>query len=62
MCIIQLLKIRTWETRLFKTPCFDTPHFQMGMRVTIASGLYEWSHQKWGIGDDSLNPSVPKDA
>ena len=34
MCSIQVLKFRTWETRLFKMP-----HFQTGMRVTVASGL-----------------------
>ena len=34
----QLLRFKTWETRLFKMPRFGTPHFQTGMRVTVASG------------------------
>ena len=38
MSLIQLLKFRTWETRLFKMPRFDMPRFQMGTRVTVASG------------------------
>ena len=40
MSLIQLLKFKKWETRLFKMPCFETPCFQMGTRVTTASGLY----------------------
>ena len=39
MTLIQLLKFKTWETRLFKMPCFETPHFQTGTRETVASGL-----------------------
>ena len=40
MSLIQLLKFKTWETRLFKMPRFEMPHFQMGTRVTAAIGLY----------------------
>ena len=39
MSLIQLLKFRTWKMRLFKMPHFETPRFQMGTRVTVASGL-----------------------
>ena len=38
MNLIQLLKFKKWETRLFKMPRLETPSFQMGMRVTLASG------------------------
>ena len=37
MSLIQLLKFRTWEMRLFKMPRFETPRFQMGTKVTVAS-------------------------
>ena len=39
MSLIQLLKFRTWETKLFKMPRFEMPHFQMGTTVTVASEL-----------------------
>ena len=39
MSLIQLLKFKKWETRLFKMPHFETPRFQTGTRVTVASGL-----------------------
>ena len=39
MSLIQLLKFKIWETRLFKMPHFKTPRFQMGKRVTVASEL-----------------------
>ena len=35
MSLIQLLKFKKWETRLFKMPHLETPRFQMGMRVTV---------------------------
>ena len=38
--LIQLLKFKTWETRLFKMPCLETPHFQTRRQVAVASGLY----------------------
>ena len=38
MSLIQLLKFKTWETRLFKMPRFETPCFKTGIRVTVASG------------------------
>ena len=38
MSLIQLLKFKKWETRLFKIPCLEIPRFQMGTRVTVASG------------------------
>ena len=37
MSLIQVLKFRTWETRLFKMPRFEKPCFQTGTRVTTAS-------------------------
>ena len=37
--LIQPLKFRTWETKLFKMTRFETLHFQMGTKVTFASGL-----------------------
>ena len=37
MSLIQLLKLKTWETRLLKMPHFEMPHFQTGTRVTVAS-------------------------
>ena len=40
MSLIQLLKFKKWETRLFKMPRFETPCFQTGPRVTVASGLF----------------------
>ena len=42
MSLIQLLKFRTWETRLFKIPLFETPRFQRRTRVTAASGLFKF--------------------
>ena len=39
MSLIQLLKLRTRKTNLFKMPHFETPRFQMGTKVAIASGL-----------------------
>ena len=39
MSLIQLLKFKKWETRLFKMPRLETPRFQTGTRVTVASGL-----------------------
>ena len=41
MSLIQLLKFRTWETRIFKMPYFKMPLFQTRTRVTVASGLSE---------------------
>ncbi len=38
MSLIQLLKFKTWETRLSKMPVLEMPRFQMGTRVTVASG------------------------
>ena len=39
MSLIQLLKFKKWETRLFKMPHLETPPFQTGTRVTVvASG------------------------
>ena len=38
MSLIQLLKFRTWETRLSKIPHFEMPHFQMRTWVSVASG------------------------
>ena len=29
----QLLRLKTWETRLFKMPHLETPRFQMGTRI-----------------------------
>ena len=40
MRLIQLLKFKKWETRLFKMPHLETPRFQTGMRVTVASGHF----------------------
>ena len=40
MSLIQLLKFKKWETRLFKMPHLETPRFQTGTRVTVASGRY----------------------
>ena len=42
MSLIQLLKFKTWETRLFKMPHLETPRFQMRRWVTVAFGLYLW--------------------
>ncbi len=39
MSLIQLLKFRTWKTRLFKMPHFEGPRFQTKMKITVASGL-----------------------
>ena len=39
MSLTQLLKFKKWETRLFKMPRMETPRFQTGKRVTVASGL-----------------------
>ena len=39
MSLIQPKKFRTWETMLFKIPGLETPHFQMLVKVTVASGL-----------------------
>ena len=39
MSLIQLLKFRTWKMGLFKIPHCETLCFQMGTRVTVASGL-----------------------
>ena len=39
MSLIQLLKFKTWEMRLFKMPCFETPRFQTRTRVTVASTI-----------------------
>ena len=36
MSLIQLLKFKTWETRLFKMPRLGTPRFQMRRWVTVA--------------------------
>ena len=38
MSLIQLLKFRTWEAKIFKKSHFETPLLQSGTRVTIASG------------------------
>ena len=38
MSLIQLLKFKKWKTRLFKMPHLETPRFQTGTRVTVASG------------------------
>ena len=38
MSLIQLLKFKKWETRLFKMPHLEMPRFQMGTRVTVACG------------------------
>ena len=37
MSLIQLLKFKTWETRLFKMPCLEMPRFQTRRWVTVAS-------------------------
>ena len=39
MSLFQLLKFKKWETRLFKMPRLEMPHFQTGTRVRVASGL-----------------------
>ena len=39
MSLIQLLKFKKLETRLFKMPRLETPYFQMGTRETVATGL-----------------------
>ena len=39
MSLIQLLKFKKLEMRLFKMPRLEMPRFQTGMRATIASGL-----------------------
>ena len=39
MSLIQLLKFKKWETRLFKMPRLEMPHFQMRRWVTVASEL-----------------------
>ena len=39
MSLIQLLKFKKWETRLFKMPRLGTPRFLTGTRVTGACGL-----------------------
>ena len=33
----QLLKFKTWETRLFKMPHLETPRLVTGTRITVAS-------------------------
>ena len=38
MSLIQLLKFKTWEMRIFKMPCLETPRFQTIHWVTVASG------------------------
>ena len=40
MSLIQLLKFKTRETRLFKKPHFDMSCYQPGTSVTVASGPY----------------------
>ena len=37
MSLIQLLKFKKWETKLSKVPHLETPRFQTGTRVTVAS-------------------------
>ena len=37
--LIQPKKFRTWETGLFKMLRLEMPHFQMAVKVTVASGL-----------------------
>ena len=37
MSLIQLLKFKTWETRLFKMPRLEMPCFQTRRWVTVAS-------------------------
>ena len=37
MRLIQLLKFKKWETRLFKMPCLETPRLETGTRITVAS-------------------------
>ena len=36
MSLIQLLRLKTWETRLSKIPRLETPHLEMGSRITDA--------------------------
>ncbi len=38
MSLIQLLKFKTWETRLFKMPRLETPRLQTRHWVTVDSG------------------------
>ena len=56
------MKFRTWETRVFKMPCFETPRIQTGTRVTIASGLkfakQGQIHKQTGI--DQSKVVIPK--
>ena len=40
MSLIQLLKFKTWETRLFKIPHLEMPRFQMPL------GLVIWNDKK----------------
>ena len=51
MSLIQLLKFKTWETRLFKMPCLEMSRFQMGTRVKIAS------RHRQGVEYPSTDPS-----
>ena len=37
MSLIQLLKYKKWEMRLFKMPRLETLRFQTGTKVTVAS-------------------------
>ena len=39
MSLIQLLKLKKWEKRLFKVPCLEMPHFQTRTMETVASGF-----------------------
>ena len=36
MSLIQLLRLRTWETRLSKMPHLETPCLEMGTRIKVA--------------------------
>ena len=37
MNLIQNLKFKKWETKLFKMPHLETPCFQTGKRATVVS-------------------------
>ena len=39
MSLIQLLKFKKWEKRLFKMSRLETPRLAMGTRIAVASQL-----------------------
>ena len=39
MSLIQLLRFKTWETRLFKMARLEMPHKETGTRITVVPEL-----------------------